>query len=143
MLVGRGGERDEARHDVRRAGGRGRGWRVGSGEAVVARTEATRQRNAVAEVREGMPGVDGERRDDGMERPPEVVLEEDALLARGLLGADDGDALGGEERLDLLEEAAMLLVDQLVDAAGDGGEGGGGGKPVRAGGGVAGAHADA
>ena len=63
-----------------------------------------------------MAGVDGQRRQHGQERAAEVLLEEALLLLAGLLGAEQEDALGGEQRLDLLEEAAVLRVHQLVDA---------------------------
>src|SRR5262249_33430684 len=92
---------------------------------------------AIAEVRKGMARIDGQRRDDRVQDAPEVVLQELALLARRLLRPDDRDALGGEEWLDFLQEAAMLLVDQLMDSTGDGGEGGGRGQAIRARGHVA------
>ena len=52
------------------------------------------------------------------------------LLRRDLLGADDPDALGGQERLDVLEEAAVLRLDQPVDPLGDRGQRLGGRQPV-------------
>src|SRR5262245_33815438 len=84
-------------------------------------------------MRERMPGIDRERRDDRVEDAPEIVLEERALLGRRLLRPDDRDALRGEEGLDLLQEAPVLLVHQLVDPSHDGAERGGGGETVRAG----------
>ena len=76
----------------------------------------------VAEVREGMARIDGQRRQHGQERPAEVVPEEALLLLACLLGAEEHDAFRGEQRLDLLEEAAVLLLHQLVHAVGDGGQ---------------------
>ncbi len=93
----------------------------GSAEGADGRMEATRQSERLPRYGNGMPGVDGQRRQHGQERAAEVLLEEALLLLAGLLGAEQEDALGGEQRLDLLEEAAVLLVDQLVDARGHGG----------------------
>src|SRR6266850_2361580 len=66
--------------------------------------------------------MDAQRRQHGQERSAEVVLEEALLLLAGLLGAEQHDAFRGEQRLDLLEEAAVLLLHQLVHAVGHRGQ---------------------
>src|SRR5713226_7349380 len=66
--------------------------------------------------------MDGERGEDGEEHAAEVVLEEALLLLARLLGPEQEDPFGGEERLDLLQEAPVLLVHQLVHAGGHRGE---------------------
>jgi hypothetical protein len=53
----------------------------------------------------------------GREHPAKVLREKALLLVAGLFGTEQVDALGGEERPDVLEEAAMLCADQLVDAS--------------------------
>jgi hypothetical protein len=63
-----------------------------------------------------MPEVDGERGEHGKEGAPEVFLEEALLLFVGFLGAEEEDALRSQQWLHLLEKAAVLLVDQLMDA---------------------------
>ena len=67
-----------------------------------------------------------------------AVSPEGVLLVAQLLGADQEDALGGEERLDPVEKAAMLGFHQLVYARGHRGQGGGGREPVGARGLIAG-----
>jgi hypothetical protein len=74
-----------------------------------------------------------------MQRPAEVFLEEGSLLRCGLLRPHDGDALGGEEGLNFLEEAAMLIDHQLVNPARDGLKGLRGSGTVRPRRGLAGA----
>ena len=71
---------------------------------------------AVDEVREGMSRVDRERRHHREERPVEVRLHDLGLLGGDLLRADDPDALRDQARLDVLEEAPVLLLDQRVHA---------------------------
>ncbi len=55
-----------------------------------------------------MAGVDGQRRQDGQQRPAEVLLEEALLLVAGLLGTEQADPRGGEQRLDFAEKAVVL-----------------------------------
>jgi len=68
----------------------------------------------VDEVREGMSGVDRERRHHREERPVEVRLHDLGLLGGDLLRADDPDTLRDQTRLDVLEEAPVLLLDERV-----------------------------
>jgi hypothetical protein len=71
----------------------------------------------------------------------EIVVEEPLLLGRHLLGPHKADALRGEDGPQLLEEAAMLRVDQSAKLVGDGGQRLAGGESVRARARVAGADA--
>ena len=82
-------------------------------EGTAALERHDQAQGAVGEMGEGMPGVDGERGHDRQQRPAEVVVEEPLLLGVQVLGAQDADPLGGEEGLELLEEAAVLHLDQL------------------------------
>jgi hypothetical protein len=63
-------------------------------------------------------GIDGQRREDWQHGAPEVLLEEPLLLAAEVLGPHQHDALGGQQRLDLLQEAPVLLVHELVNPRG-------------------------
>ena len=71
---------------------------------------------AVAEIREGMAGIDGQRRHHRQHRAAEVLLEEPLLITAEVLGPQQHDALGRQQRLDLLQEGPVLLVHELVDA---------------------------
>ena len=121
VLAGSIGQRHEARQhlardvdDAERAvrQDRGHGGPDGGNQAE----------RAIAEIRERVAGIDGERGEDGQEHAAEVVLEEALLLVARLLGPEQEDPLGGEEGLDLLQEAPVLLVHQFVHAGGHRGE---------------------
>ena len=120
VLAGRGGQADEAGedlgrdvHDGERRGRQGRG---------LAHSEAGDQtEGAVHQMGERVPGIDGERRHHGEDRAVEVLGQHGRLLGGDVLRADEPHPLGGEEWLDVLEEAAVLLVHELVDAERGGG----------------------
>src|SRR5580765_2905492 len=83
-----------------------------------------------------MPRIDGERCQDGEQRPPEVLVEEAALLRVQVVGPQDPDAFGGEQGLNLVEKTPVLGADQLVDARGDRGQRLARAEPVRSRGGL-------
>ena len=85
---------------------------------------------AVDEVGEGVTRVDRERRHHREERPAEVLIQDLGLLGGHLLRTDDPDALGDEARLDVRQEAPVLLLDERVHALGDGRQGLGRRQPV-------------
>ena len=66
-----------------------------------------------------------------MQGPLEVLVEEPLLVRGGFLRTDQADALGGQERAEILEEAPVLGVHQLVDLLRDRGQGLRGREPVR------------
>jgi hypothetical protein len=124
----------EQHEDVPAGGVRQRdeAWQHGAGD-VQHRQRAVRQRGgcrgpdgghdaerAVAQVRKGMAAVDRERREDGHERVAEVVVEEAALLVADVLGAQEQNALVGEQGQDVLEETAVLLLHERVHVRGHG-----------------------
>ena len=77
-----------------------------------------------------MAGIDREGRDDRNDRPVEVGIEVPPLLRRELGRAQQSDALGGEQRLELVEEAPVLLVAEPARALRDSGQGLGRGEAV-------------
>ena len=136
VLAGRPGQRHEAGHDLARDAHHGQGGvRQDTRRHRLDRDDQAER--AVGEVRERMPGVDRQRGEDRHERPPEIVLQEPLLLGGDLLGTDEPDAFRREDGPQLLQEAAVLGVDQPVDLVGDRGEGLGRGHLVRPHGGVA------
>ena len=78
-----------------------------------------------------MAGVDGERRHHRQEHTLEVVLEVSRLLGVLPAGPNKVNALGGEARLQDLEEAAVLVLDEPVDLDGHRHHRLPGGEPVR------------
>ncbi len=114
----------------------------GSGDGALARSSATRQRARFARCGNGCPGIDGERREHREERRAEVALEERApVAASSSLARNEPDSLRGQQRHEVLEEAPVLLLDEVVHRARDRGQRLGRGEPVRAAGlGVAGVH---
>ena len=85
---------------------------------------------SIREVRERVAGIDGQRREHRQERAPHELLEVSALLRRASSGADDGDALAGERRLELFDPAAVLLLRELVRAGRHRVQGLGGPEPI-------------
>src|SRR5262249_8926120 len=83
-----------------------------------------------AEMRKGMARIDRQRRHDRQDGPVEIGVEELLLLGREIRRAHEADALGGEQRLELSQEAPVLLVAQAPSALRDGGEGLRRGEPV-------------
>jgi len=77
-----------------------------------------------------MARIDRRRRDNGHHGPVEVGVERFLLLGRELARAHEANALGGKQRLELIEETSMLLVGEPAGALGDGRPGLGGGQPV-------------
>src|SRR5215467_13704552 len=67
-------------------------------------------------MREGVPGIDGERREGGKYSPPEVVTEMVPLRVADLLRPEHRDAVRGETRLQLLQKIPMVLVDEPAEA---------------------------
>ena len=89
---------------------------------MTGRIEATRQRERLARCGNGCPGSMASGVTHGEQRAPEVLVEEAALVRVQVFGPQDPDAFGGEQRLDLVEEAPVLRADQLVDALRDRGQ---------------------
>ncbi len=122
VLAGRRRQADEPRDhlggdvDDRQRGAREQRW-LGGPEGH------DQTQGPVDEVGEGVAGVDRERRHHRQQRPVEVRLHDLDLLGRDLLRADDPDALGDQARLDVLQEASVLLLDERVHALGDGRQG--------------------
>ena len=79
-----------------------------------------------------MTEIHGEGREHGKEGAPEILFEESLLLFARLLGTEEMDTFGGEEGLDVFQEAAMLLVHQLVNAGDNRHHRLGGSEPVGA-----------
>src|SRR5262245_4615734 len=73
-------------------------------------------------MRERMPGVDRQRGDDGEQRPLEVGVEKLLLVRRELHWIEQADPLAGEQRLELIEKAPVLLVTESTRALRDGGQ---------------------
>ena len=57
-----------------------------------------------------MARIDRQWGDDGQDRPLKVRVEEALLLGREIPRAQQAKPLGGEQRLELIEEAPVLLV---------------------------------
>src|SRR5262252_8814881 len=63
-----------------------------------------------------MARIDGERREGGQKRATEILVEVLALRLARLLRPQHHDAVGGEERPELVQEVAMVLADELAEA---------------------------
>ena len=83
--------------------------------------DAQREREP-RDVREGMPGADGERRQHRIDLPCEVSLEPSQLLGGALLDGADLDPRRGERRPQLTLPELRLADGQLRDARADEGE---------------------
>ena len=69
---------------------------------------------AVGQVGKRMAGVHGQRGHHRQDSLTEVLVQIGLLRSTELLGLEDVDALLGELRADLVDEQAVLLVDQFV-----------------------------
>src|SRR5262245_8734104 len=69
-----------------------------------------------------MARIDRQRRHDRQQRLLEILVEESRLLGGELPRLEQVDALGGQERLELIEKAPVLLVTQPARSLRDGGE---------------------
>src|SRR5215468_773435 len=67
-------------------------------------------------MREGVSGIDGERREGGKDGPLEVFTEMVPLRVADLLRPEHRAAVRGETRLQLLQKIAMVLVNELAEA---------------------------
>jgi len=76
----------------------------------------------VAQVRERVAGIDGERREGGEDRLPEVSARRRRLLRREVLRRDEVDAGAPELAEELLAPGPVLHVDERVRPRRDGGE---------------------
>jgi hypothetical protein len=79
-----------------------------------------------------VPRVDRERRQDRQQAAAKVLGQELLLAAVDLLRPQQPDPLGGEPRREILQEALVLLLHELVAALGDGGQDLGRRESVRA-----------
>jgi hypothetical protein len=88
----------------------------------VPREHAEREREA-RDVREGLPGTDAERGEDGEDLAREEAFQLGAVLLRQVVDRGDRDADGVERGAQALPPDARLRVDELRDALADGGQG--------------------
>ena len=107
----RGGQPDEAVEDARHLDAGELASLVGR----VAQQHADVERQA-RDVREGVRGVDGQRREHRVDALGEELVHAGPLVGGELAPAQQVDALGPQRRQDLVLEERGLRGDQLVDA---------------------------
>ena len=73
---------------------------------------------AISEIRKGLAGVNSQGRQDRKQAAAEVLFEKPRLILGHLLGAEQEDSFRRQQRLDLVDEAAVLLVHELADTRG-------------------------
>ena len=92
---------------------------LGRMDGSVGLRDTTRHRARLTRWGKGWPGSIASGVTTGSSVRWKYASSDLDLLGCDLLRPDDPDALGDETRLDVLEEASVLLLDELVHALGD------------------------